>query len=63
MTDTKFLLITSKPINFKVFERFSELCDYINDNKLNKINYRVLLDNLQEITPLEYKYISNETFK
>lgn len=58
-----FLLLTNNPIELKLFNRFSELCDYVNVNELKRYNYRVFLDTLEEISEREYKYIPEETFK
>lgn len=58
-----FLLLTNNPIELKLFNRFSELCDYVNVNELKRYNYRVFLDNLKEISEMEYTYIPDETFR
>jgi len=58
-----FLLLTNNPVELKVFNQFSKLCDYVNVNKLKRHNYKVFLDTLEEISEREYKYIPEETFK
>lgn len=58
-----FLLLTNNPIELKLFNRFSELCDYVNVNELKRYNYRVFLNNLKEISETEYTYIPDETFR
>lgn len=58
-----FLLLTNDPVELKVFNKFSELCDYVNVNELKRHNYKVFLDTLEEISEREYKYIPEETFK
>lgn len=58
-----FLLLTNNPIELKLFNMFSELCDYVNVNELKRYNYRVFLNDLEEISETEYTYIPDETFR
>lgn len=58
-----FLLLANDPVELKIFNKFSKLCDYVNVNGLKRHNYKVFLDTLEEISEREYKYIPEETFK
>ena len=43
----------------KVYERYSGLCDFINNNHFTKFEYKVLYENLEEVNDYMYSLIPN----